>query len=246
VVRTGRQVRTIHLDGGADLGMLPYERAEQAARLVHELRRPLATVASALEILAGAADRPPDARVLDVAQRQIREGLRRVDQMLLVLRDDASERRLDVRPVNLRALAESLVQSLLPAHPVIGVRVPPELSVESDPTALGHVLDNLVRNAVQHSPPGTRIVIDAAPDGDGVLLTVDDEGPGIAPDDRESLFAPFRRGRDSSGTGLGLTVVSRFVAALRGRVWFTDPPGTHGTRACVWLPASIADGAASR
>lgn len=244
MVRT-EQPQTIRLDEPAQATVLPRDTAERAARLVHELRSPLATVSSALDILAEHLNRPPDPRVLEVAMRQIREGLRRVDQVMLVLTHDAERQVLDLREVDLGPFVRAQVDRLLPADRSVTVDVPEGLGVQADPKALEHILDNLVRNALQHAQDGPTVQVAAEPADGGVLLTVQDDGPGIPPKEREAMFAPFQRGGGSSGTGLGLTVVRRFVTALGGHVWLEDrPDGQRGARVCVWLPATVGQAAA--
>ena len=104
--------------------------------------------------------------------------------------------------------------------------------VWADPADLGHVLDNLIENAIRYSPPGGEITI-AAGDGDDRTLKVTDNGPGIPPEDRERIFERFYRGsngrRSGPGTGLGLAIVAELVRRWDGEIKLTDAENGGGT-----------------
>jgi signal transduction histidine kinase len=110
-----------------------------------------------------------------------------------------------------------------------------------DPGALRQILLNLLDNAVKYGPHGQTIVVRVVRGGDEVVLSVDDEGPGIPPPDRRRVFDPFerldRRGAPkTSGAGIGLAVVRDLVIAHAGRVWIEDAPG-EGARVGIALRA---------
>jgi PAS domain S-box-containing protein len=112
---------------------------------------------------------------------------------------------------------------------------------EIDPPKIERVIDNLLANAVKHTPPGTAIrVVVRAQDG-GVLVEVNDRGSGIAEAERKSIFEIFTRGSTgapdlSGGTGIGLSLVAQFTAMHGGRAWVEDNPG-GGSSFRVFLPA---------
>ena len=107
-----------------------------------------------------------------------------------------------------------------------------------NPNALESALENIVRNALRYSH--TKIEVGFAVDKDGITITVDDDGPGVSPEDREQIFRPFyrtdeARDRESGGTGLGLAIVETAIQQHRGWVKAEDSP-LGGLRLVIWLP----------
>jgi signal transduction histidine kinase len=96
---------------------------------------------------------------------------------------------------------------------------------------VGHILDNLIENAVRYSPAGSDIVVEASSGQAGSSLTVSDSGPGIPAADRDRVFDRFYRGangrRTGPGTGLGLAIVAELVERWNGRVGIVEGPGTR-------------------
>jgi len=123
----------------------------------------------------------------------------------------------------------------------LDVQLPNELpAVYVDAPLIIQVLANLLENAAKHTPPGTRISITAAADGQKVHVTVDDDGPGLPPGDPERLFAKFQRGREegnAGGAGLGLAICRAIVAAHGGRIAASNRP-EGGARFSFTLPAA--------
>ena len=114
------------------------------------------------------------------------------------------------------------------------------VQVRGDAAALRHVLLNFLDNAAKYGPAGQVVRVTAAPHGSWVHITVDDAGPGVPPDARESIWAPFARlDRDRRGThrgsGIGLAVVRDLITRQQGRCSVGDAPG-GGARFLVELP----------
>jgi signal transduction histidine kinase len=103
------------------------------------------------------------------------------------------------------------------------------------------VLLNLVQNAEKYTPLGTAIVVSALQTAEEVVVTVTDDGPGIAAEHREVIFDRFRRVGSSSvmGSGLGLYIARRLVEAMGGRIWVESEVG-QGCRFRFTLPAASA------
>ncbi|HET7857259.1 MAG TPA: MASE1 domain-containing protein [Gaiellaceae bacterium] len=110
--------------------------------------------------------------------------------------------------------------------------------VEADGPKLERVVENLIANALKHTPPDTQIRVWVRPDDGGALIGVDDRGRGVEPEDREAIFEAFRRGAvtHSPGTGIGLSLVSQFAALHGGRAWVEDG-NAGGASFRVFLPS---------
>ena len=155
-------------------------------------------------------------------------------------------------PTNLVALAERVVDELegLAGRPV-SVEAP-ELVAAVDATKVERILENLLANAVRHTPAGTPVWVRVIPRDAGVLLVVEDAGPGVPESLRDAVFQPFRQGPSASphapGSGVGLALVSRFAALHGGHAWVEErlvwrirtcqPPwaAPGGTSAGAWCP----------
>ena len=225
-------------------------RAEDRARTFaadasHELRTPLATVSGWLELyrqgqLSGEDVEQAVARIEDEVGR-IRL---LVEELGLLARLDTG-RPLDNQPLDLRELAESVVEDarVIYTDPDITLRAPPDgVPVVGDAARLQQVLRNLVGNAVQHNPAGTAVRLVLHHDHDRVRVDVTDDGTGIAAADVPRLFDRFwraeaSRSRDYGGSGLGLAIVQAIVRAHDGRVTVHSEVG-HGTTVSLHLPAA--------
>jgi signal transduction histidine kinase len=110
-----------------------------------------------------------------------------------------------------------------------------------DPAKLERIVENLVGNAIRHTPPGTAVSVCVANDDDGVLIQVDDAGAGVPDAEKEEIFELFARGASADpsapGTGVGLALVAQFTALQGGRAWVEDNPG-GGASFRVLLPAN--------
>jgi signal transduction histidine kinase len=103
-----------------------------------------------------------------------------------------------------------------------------------DSEAVRQILLNFLENAVKYGPRGQTVTIGARQDGERVQVWVDDQGPGVAPNERESIWTAFRRGKAGTesrtgGAGIGLSVVHDLVKQYGGKVWVEDIP-TGGAR----------------
>lgn len=218
---------------------------EMAAGLAHEIRNPLASIAGSSQLLREAADVPEDAAtLLEIIERE--------SKRLNVLISDF----LSFTGTSLRTLARVRVTSLLReiAEAVRagearekGLQVEDlatkELSVEGDAEQLRQVVWNLVRNAVQSTPPGGRVLLDAYEQiRQGTryaVLTVSDSGIGIEPQDLERIFNPFFTTKEG-GTGLGLSISQRIVHHHKGFIEVRSLPG-QGSTFSVFLPVLTGD-----
>jgi two-component system OmpR family sensor kinase len=218
----------------------------------HELRTPLTSIRGFAELYRqGAAGSPEETRRL--MQRIESEGARMgllVEDLLQLARMD-QQRPLAVAPVDLAEVAGDAVhdaRAVQPDRPLV-FRLDPSLTdvpvVLGDEARLRQVVGNLVTNALTHTPPTARVTVTVAEDPgdpDVVLVSVADEGPGMAPEDAQRVFERFyraesSRARESGGTGLGLAIVAALVEAHGGTVEVRTAPG-QGADFRVRLPRS--------
>ena len=98
-----------------------------------------------------------------------------------------------------------------------------------DPQMIARIVENLLMNAARHTPPGSQVWVRVSPEDDNVLIAVEDDGPGIPEEHRESVFQPFEHGPMTSvhnpGVGVGLSLVAKFAALHGGRVWVQERDG---------------------
>jgi two-component system sensor histidine kinase CreC len=213
------------------------------ANLSHELKNPIASVRASAEVLTeGAADEPETARRFALRIRESADKLAALTQDLLSLAR-LEARGIEARPrkVDLCVIAREAIDAQAPQAGARGVRVelraPESAPLRGDPVWLRRALENLLGNAVQHSPRGGRVLVEVAPGESGWEATVADEGPGVDPAIRERLFERFATTRHGEGgTGLGLAIV-RAVAELHGGRAQLRTSGPEGTTFALSLPA---------
>jgi two-component system OmpR family sensor kinase len=190
----------------------------------HELRTPLTSIRGYSELFRrGAADRPED---LSSAMRRIEDEATRmgalVDDLLLLARLDQG-RPLERVPVDLAEVAREVTADAAVVDPgrPITLEASSPIVVLGDEQRLRQAVANLVRNALDHTPPGTPIEVAVRIEGPRAVLTVTDHGPGIAPEHLARIFERFYRAdpsrtRESGGMGLGLAIVSSIAEAHDG------------------------------
>jgi two-component system, OmpR family, sensor histidine kinase BaeS len=216
----------------AELATVDREQRDLVATVSHELRTPLAALTASLENLADGV-RPADSASLGRVVEQAQRMGALVGDLLELSRVEAGVARLRLGPVSVSALLDEVVADLVPTGRAVrfDVHVPDELEVHADRNRLRQLLTNVLDNAVRHSPEGGRVRVSGAETGDRWRLDVADEGPGIAPANRERAFERFGTLATpgpvtgaTGGTGLGLAI-ARWVASLHsGTIRFTDPP----------------------
>jgi two-component system OmpR family sensor kinase len=230
------------------LQVLELSRVEREAALArqrqfvadasHELRTPLTSVLANLELLAEVLDgeRGEAARS---ALRSTQRMRRLVGDLLLLARADA-QREVPHAPADLGRI---LVDAAAELGPVAGDHV---LSIEANPAIVDGAADelhrlalNLIQNAFQHTPAGTRVHASVIHDREHVRLTVADDGPGVSPELRAEIFDRFVRAEGDRGgsVGLGLSIVRAVAQSHGGDVVLESPP-EGGARFVVTLPAS--------
>jgi len=217
---------------------------EFVADASHELRTPLTSVLANLELLSEELE-GDDRDAAEAALRSTQRMRRIVADLLLLARSDAGSEpvrdRVDVGQVAREAAAEA---SALASGHDLTVDAPAGTIVCGDADELHRVVLNLVENAALHTPAGTRITVRVGRDGERARIVVEDDGPGIPPEQRKRIFDRFvRQGGDSGrSTGLGLAIVRAVAEGHGGSVTLAD--AAPGSRFTVELPAAGAAPAA--
>ncbi|MCV7242757.1 HAMP domain-containing protein [Mycobacterium mantenii] len=204
----------------------------------HELRSPLTTIISALEV----AEAHPDLLDAELAVNTMLPEAQRmhtlVEDLLLLARADEQTLLRRKEQVALHDLARTEAdRARREAQVVIHTDIRP-VRLEGDPAAMSRMIRNLVENAVRHAV--SCVAIEVGGRDEVAVLVVSDDGPGIAPADRSRVFERFvrldsDRARSGGGAGLGLAIVAEIVAAHGGTVSIDDPP-CGGTKITVTLP----------
>jgi signal transduction histidine kinase len=213
------------------------QKSEFLALVSHELRTPLTAVKGFVDTVLLHWDRLPDDRrreLLTRASSNADELGRLVRQLMEFGRTESGP--IQIAPDNLD-VAAAVDLALLGIAPVtaghrLEVDVPDGLVVDADADAFNHVLVNLLTNAMKFSPEGSLVVVGARRADGEVVVSVADEGPGIAPDEQKRIFDRFyqsRNGNHARGTGIGLTIAQRFIAQHGGRIWVDSAPGRGAT-----------------
>jgi two-component system OmpR family sensor kinase len=222
---------------------LERERAFMADA-AHELRTPLTALHLQMGMLARASDESERSAAMETLSAGVQRAIRLVEQLLALARQ---EPRADTPhiAVPLAELARSCVAELVPLadarHIDLGLANATEVSVRGDPEGLRTLVRNLVDNAVRYTPPGGRVDVSVEAGDAGARLSVSDNGPGIAPADRERVFDRFYRpaGTATSGSGLGLAIVRTIAAAHGASVALADGADGQGLTVTVSFPARL-------
>ncbi|MYM35723.1 sensor histidine kinase [Duganella sp. FT94W] len=210
------------------------------ADAAHELRTPLAAMRVHAEALQRQTDHPVQRELLNGILNSGNRAGRLVGQLLQLMRSDAP----DSAP-HVRLALDVLLQDRLAVLSMLASRSGVELEmVETEPVhILGHseslvsLIDNLVENAIKYSPPGGMVQVSIVVAGEELVLSVRDQGPGIAPAMRQRVFDRFFRDprQTQSGSGLGLAIAASVAASHHGRIELGDALG-GGLLATVRLP----------
>ena len=214
--------------------------------LSHDLRNNLSGVTLTLEWLrhrlAASPDFKEEVNDLDTLQHSITETVEGMDRLLQAVRLRKQSVALKLAPVNLHRLVNDLIGSAARAATAKGLTlesaVPADAGANSDRELVTLVLQNLLGNAIKYSTAGS-IRVAAEEDPLGWLLSVSDQGPGIAPDRLKTLFDAFTRGDSHAqpGVGLGLNIASHAARLLGSELRVHSTPGQGSTFSFTLPPA---------
>jgi two-component system, OmpR family, sensor histidine kinase MtrB len=258
-IATGRLETRVEASEDADLATLAdsfnemaaamEERVQRDARFAsnvsHELRSPLMTLAASIEVLQNQRDDMPERAkaALDLMAADIERFRQLVEDLLEISRFDAGVMHLDLEEVRV----DELVMQAVAASTDVDVTVDIDADlagvvVKADKRRLSRVIANLLDNAAKYGDGASRVELRKA--GHAVLIAVEDQGPGVPPEDREAIFFRFNRGssaghrRGIDGVGLGLALVAEHIRLHGGSVWVEDRAnGESGARFVIELPA---------
>ncbi len=231
----------------AALRALQESKDQLALTIVHDLRNPLTAIQGNLDLAASGPGLDPGVRTsLDQAARAARRLMELVNTLVDVVRLEDGRLPLEVAPCDLAGVARATAAQYRARAERGGVEVkvhaPAEaVTVRADPAVLTRIVENLMSNALKHTPPGGRVRLAAGPRAQGGgELVVEDTGEGIAPEELPRLFTKYGRvaGQQRTtrhDTGLGLVFCRLAVEAQGGSIRAESRPGA-GARFVVELP----------
>ena len=193
------------------------------ADVSHELRTPLTTIQGFSQaILDGTADnREAVARAARVISEDSERMRRMVEDLLHLSQIQSGQLAMEVKVVDLTEVAEDAAKRArqrTDSSPWTSGRACSQRYVSADAHRIGQVLDNLLSNAINHTPRDGKITVGAGASDEEVSIRVHNPGSFIPPEDRERIFQRFARGRNGKGTGLGLSIAQEIARSHGGRI----------------------------
>lgn len=224
-------------------------RKEFIADVSHELRTPLSTLQGYMEGLIDGVVEPSE-ETWGLMYAEAERMRRLVEDLRQLSRAETGELALDVRPISPSRTVMLATEGMLPLFTEKGVELENEVPgtlprVLADADRVGQVLDNLLKNALRHTPAGGRVTVEAQARGEEVLFEVRDTGSGIASEHLPHVFERFyrvdksrSRGEARGGAGVGLAISRALVEAMGGGIWVESAGPGEGTTFSLTLPVS--------
>jgi len=234
------------------LGRLDTALASQrrfVADAAHELRSPLTALSLQLQLATRARSEEKRAQAHEALRRGVERATRLVEQLLALARQSPDAPAGPAVPVDLSDIARLAVEHHAAAATAKRLDVShvtsTPVTIPGEPAALAILADNLVGNAVRYTPADGTVRVTTGRDAGGAFLTVADDGPGIAPAERERVFHRFYRGEnaDGPGSGLGLAIVKEVADRHGASVSLEEGLGGRGLRVRVDFPHAAASAA---
>jgi signal transduction histidine kinase len=230
--------------------LIRQERISTIGRLsgsiVHDLRNPLAAIYGGAEMLVDTDLTPAQVKRLAA---NIYRASRRIQELLQDLLNVSRGKDRAAEMCRLREVASAACETLAPSAEAQGVRIilsiPPEIELSIERSRMERAFVNLIGNALEAMPHGGEVRISTSMKEGFVLVSVEDDGPGIAPEIRANLFQPFVSAGKRNGLGLGLALSRQTVLDHGGDMWIDPVPG-RGARFCFRLPCAVAVAAGSK
>ena len=214
----------------------------------HQMRTPLSILRAHIALLRKST---PGTKEAEQSLNDIDEASERLQRLIIQLlalarAENATRSQSNLQSVDINALVEEVFVELAPAAIAAGADLEfdpadRDPKIRSEPTLAREIIANLIDNAIRYGSPDGRICISIEQHEKEIIVAVEDEGPGIAPDMREAVFARFTRldpGSAKPGSGLGLAIVQRLATAIGARIALTSPSSGFGLRAEIHFPAS--------
>ncbi|MGH7904441.1 MAG: sensor histidine kinase, partial [Candidatus Dormibacteraceae bacterium] len=226
----------------SDLESVDRQREEFLAFIAHEVRHPVAAISTIAETLA---DTPGlgarEQRALDGLRGQARLLTRLAEEVLAVARVETQGVRPRRSEVDVGALLDALGRQAPDPERVHLARPSRRVRIEADPELLGHAFDNLMRNALKYSPPGSPVGISLSSARGSLRIAVRDHGVGLAPDEIPRLFKKYGRIHNdrtaqTAGVGLGLYLSRLLIEAHGGSITAESAGLGEGSTFTVVLP----------
>ncbi len=219
---------------------------EFLAMLAHELRNPLAPITHSVHLLESASDKIPAAKLYEMIRRQTQRLARLVDELLDVARISRGHIELKREIVDLAVVVQQAADAsrarLEERQHELSIALPKApIPVDGDPVRLEQIITNILENAAKYTPPGGRIQVKLTRDGSDALLSVRDNGIGLAAEHLDAIFGLFTQvdssfAREGGGLGIGLTLVRRVLELHGGRIEARSAGLGHGSEFIVQLP----------
>lgn len=213
------------------------------ADAAHELRSPMTALSVQAERLSAQPMPEPAREQVHSLLASIRRNRHLLEQLLTLAHAQAPEAARRPAPVRLQALFQRVIGDLLPLaeekEQDLGVTEADVPEFNADDTDIYTLVKTLADNAVRYTPVGSRIDLSAVAEKDCLIIRVEDDGPGIAVDERQRVLDPFYRilGNDQQGTGLGFSIANTIAKRYNGRIELTNSRHfTHGLLVEIFLP----------
>jgi two-component system sensor histidine kinase BaeS len=216
------------------------QRRMLLADIAHELRNPLAIIRGNVEGMIDGVYPRDDAQLAPLLE-ETRQMARLLDDLHTLSSVEAGALRLNREPVCLASFIHDVTNAFRPRAEAAGVTLEESTAGDGelviDPVRIRQVIENLILNALRHTPPGGRVQVRAYLGHVHAIIEVSDTGDGIPADVLPHIFDRFVKSADSGGSGLGLAIAKRLVERHSGTVTASSAPG-QGTTVRVTLPVS--------
>lgn len=229
----------------ASLESTERRRLQLVGDVAHELRTPLTTLDGYLEGLEDGVVKPTG-ETWHLLRSETHRLIRLVNDLADLWRAESRQLALDIRRVDLAAVAAEIVERFAPVARQRGVRlvVSGDAAAEADRDRVVQIVGNFVSNAIRHAPADSVVELRCSKHGNRARVGVIDSGPGLSVEQREAVFQRFyrvdaARSRMEGGSGIGLAIVAALAGAMSGRAWAESAGPGLGSTFFIDLPALI-------